>query len=310
MKIKSVNQFESSRLSLIDYDLIIVSSGYESRCTYISQTFKLKSNSKICFAFKNYENNLARKKNDRFFRTEGYRVFPFNSDDDSAIFDLIKRLVDKFENRELNILVDYSCMTRVWYSSILLFFKLLDSRESVNIFFCYSLAEFTPAPKSVSKNIHVGPIRGFSGISTPTIPTALVIGLGYIPQRAYGLVEYLDAVPFLFYTNSSDGNLYSKEVEANNHDLLTQVSDENIFTYSITDQQNAFYNLTDLCNDLRGRYRVILAPCGPKPFTLLCLLASVLIDDLDVWRISAGKKEKPTDRQADGRTTVLKVSFV
>lgn len=311
MKIKSIRQVEIDSLDGGYFDVVIVSSGYESRSVELMTRIQVNSENKFCLSFKNFDKNLKRKANDKFFRDGGFRSLTLSGDNHTMILEWFKKILDKQTGPELKILVDYSCMTRVWYASILNLLRYYQHNNiaELKMYFSYSIAKFSPAPKNSHSNIHVGPITGFNSITAPNLPTALVIGLGYIPQRAYGLKEYLDAVPFLFYTDSTDNNQFAAEVKKNNEQLIKQVSDENIYTYSIKQIERTYYLLVDVCKDLKDRYRVILAPCGPKPFTLACLLASFILDELDVWRISAGEQEKPTDKVATGEFVVLAVHF-
>lgn len=64
--------------------------------------------------------------------------------------------------------------------------------------------------------------------------------------------------------------------------------------------------LTLFCDDLLRNYRVILAPCGPKPFTLLSLITAIKLPDIDVWRISSGKAAPTIDKVADGEVFFLR----
>lgn len=311
MRIRNIKSVNEDVIRETEFDLVVASSGFESRAINLFVKLPVSSVSKYCFSFKSFNRNIARRRNDKFFRDHGFRSVLLGGDDDKAVFEWIKKFFDRDKETSISILIDYSCMTRVWYGAMLDFFRhhQPETEICVDVFFCYSPAKFSPAPKNSPANVHVGPIKGFSNISAPNLPTALVIGLGYIPERAYGLKEYLDAVPFLFYTDSSDRNEFSYEVEKNNAKIIAEVNPRNIYTYPIKDVEQTFYELLDLCKDLRTDYRIILAPCGPKPFTLASLLVAIHIDEIDVWRISAGDKEKPIDKIAAGNLIITRVSF-
>jgi hypothetical protein len=309
MKFRGIKQLEEEALKDISFDLVICASGFEKRATHVVKKYKLKAENKFCFSFKAKENILHRLDNDRFYRTNNFRIFIQEGGEHNIIIDQLKSFLAKTTNYQLNILIDYSCMTRTWYAAMLAFFRYVEAEKEINLFFSYSVATFSSVPHDKSRNLYVGPMSGFHGLTIPNLPTAVIIGLGYIEQRALGLTDYLDAVPYIFYTDSSGNNEYSTEVEKNNHELLAKTPNENIYLYPLADLEYTYQLLVDLCRAIKAEYRIVLAPCGPKTFTLLSLLTSIALDDVDVWRISAGDYENPSDKIPDGRVLLLKASF-
>ncbi len=310
MKINSRIQIPFSQLKGIPIDLIITSSGYEARSTFIAQNLNLREiKQKIVLAFSNENQTINRSSNDLFFTHNSFLQILADSDTEDEIFNyLSEHLIDGKE--EFNIVIDYSSMTRIWYSSILKYFFYNQSLESkVNLFFCYAIAKFIPSPKENAYNLHIGPIRGFSNLTVPQKPTALIIGLGYEKSRAWGLNEYFDGETFAFYTDNVKEPKYSQEVEKNNSVLLSELKPENICRYSINDLSSLYSTLFSLTKDLSSSYRVIIASCGPKPFTLISLIIALERRDIDAWRISAGKGAIPVDKIAEGEIAVFKVCF-
>jgi hypothetical protein len=53
-------------------------------------------------------------------------------------------------------------------------------------------------------------IEGFSFFSVPNKPSALIIGLGYEKNKAFGLTEYFDAETFLFYNSDAADKRFTK----------------------------------------------------------------------------------------------------
>jgi hypothetical protein len=273
------------------FDVVIVSSGYEARAINISSQINLNSIPlKYAIAFKNAKTEESRCSNDIFFEQNGFTIIEEGESQSTIVSWIMDEIFESnSSNRNLNILIDYSSMTRVWYARFIEIIRDLDSLTyCINMFFSYSPSDFIEAPSDPGINTNVGPIEGFSGLSIPSSPTAIIIGLGYESIRAFGLNEYLDAEPFVFYSDSSFNSDFSREVEKNNSDLLGKINDDHIFKFPLHNTKYTEAMLSQLCEDLSGYYRVILAPCGPKPFTLLCLLISCRIPNIDVWRISAG----------------------
>tara|TARA_R110002020_G_scaffold88891_1_gene217703 strand:- start:2115 stop:3053 length:939 start_codon:yes stop_codon:yes gene_type:complete len=294
----------------LEFDLILVSSGYEERASFLISNYRFNSKNKLALSFKNYGDIKERLKNDGIFLKNGYKLIQSHGDDDSVILSVLENLNFRGKNG-LNILIDYSSMTRVWYSAILNYFRWLevDNNIVIDIYFSYSLAKFSPPPTDHIPNRHIGPIKGFYSIALPLKPTALIIGLGYEKIRAFGLTEFLDSETLVFLTDSSQGD-FTNAVRKENYELLKIVDPENIFNYSFDNIVQLHHVLFSLCEKLTEKFRIIIAPCGPKPFTLISLLNSILLKDIDIWRISPGSRGLPENRIPTGKTVVVKTKFL
>ncbi|MBL9159073.1 MAG: hypothetical protein JNJ70_16455 [Verrucomicrobiales bacterium] len=303
-------QVDADNISSLDWDLAIVASGFERRGSHLVRKLGISAGKKLAFAFSNRRCH-SRDFNDRVFANSGFRLIEEDGDHGERIQDELMQFVKRFKGSDLRILVDYSCMTREWYASIINFFRRLESFNScVEIFFSYSHAVFR-SPSSGSPNSHVGAIDGFSTITLPRLPTALVIGLGNEPNRCLGIKEYIDpAETFLFYTDPCVDPQFRRSIKSANRLLFELTPQDRVYTYPADGIQRASALLTSLTAGLREKYRLILAPLGPKPFSLLCLLVAMRLRDVEVWRITSGQLSDPVDQAAIGQITVLRVVFV
>ena len=201
-------------------------------------------------------------------------------------------------------------MTRSWYAGALEALGSVQNKKRVECVFSYSPAKFT-SPREATPNSLVGPLPGFCGLDVPDKPSALIIGLGYERDRALGLFQYVDpAIAFAFYTDPVLDPQFRDVVKANNTTLLNILPKENIYTHPLSDLQRTGDLLLSLCSALRDDYRIILAPLGVKPFSLICLLLASRFRNIDVWRVSPGTKSPPQEREALGRLLMLKTVFV
>lgn len=138
-------------------------------------------------------------------------------------------------------------------------------------------------------NVVVGPIPGFTSVMPPNAPTALIIGLGCESGRASSLLEYIDpAVIYLCYSDPVKESRYLDDIFTANHEVLTETPAEKIFRYPISDFFATSLLLSSLIGPLKENHRTIIAPLGPKPFSLACLIQAVVNPEIDVWRISGG----------------------
>jgi hypothetical protein len=124
------------------------------------------------------------------------------------------------------------------------------------------------------------------------------------------LHAYLEAdETYAFYSDPAPFE-YAQTVENNNSTLIRMLGRDHVFTYPAADLIGTDVKLSSLCFGLARQYRVILAPLGPKPFCLLCLLlATRNPDEFDVWRVGSGTTGKPSDQAASGEILACEVTF-
>lgn len=312
MKLTNTFQVSESELGGSDYDMFIGASGYETRATHaISRVGGGKFREKLVLGFTDRQ-NPQRAENDRVFLNSRCEIVPMSGDSVQNVRTEIRNRLAAFPDQELRILVDYTCMTRSWYAGIIEAIRGIEGRKPIECVFTYSPAVFSEPPEPSTNSI-VEPIAGFCSLDVPEKPTALVIGLGYERSRALGLLEYIDpAVFFVFYTDPVLDIRFRDVVLANNQPVLAKLKKEGgerIFRHPLCDLQRTSNLLMSLCAGLREDHRVILAPLGVKPFSLLCLLIATGFRDLDVWRVSPGVKAPPLDRKPTGQLLALSANF-
>lgn len=309
----TLNQYSLDELVQHYFDISIVASGFEKRASFQATTLKTDAKKKIALGFVLESDDKIRIDNDKKFRSANYDLVTGNGVDFEERY--IDQMFDDIEltqnhKNEINIHIDYSSMSRNWYARILLRCKRLSELMTVNVYFGYSFAKHDNNKKEETLNEIVEPIFGYCKLSVPHKPTALIICLGNEFSRVYGLKDYFDATTYLFYSDARFGNSFSEEVEKINEDLLLNTNPEHIFKYPIEDLVFTDQMLENLCRALNEKYRVIIAPCGPKPFTLLSMINSIkLNNDIEVWRISPGSSLQKIDREPSGIVSFLKVTL-
>tara|TARA_R110002049_G_C9169822_1_gene561803 strand:- start:590 stop:1558 length:969 start_codon:yes stop_codon:yes gene_type:complete len=311
MKLKYATQLGLSELLEQNYDVIIVASGYESRSCKLAQRLKSIEARKIAISFQEQNRHSQRLKNDDFFKSEGYESFIAKEGSYEEIIQILNQVFTPLLGQNnLNILVDYSCMTKVWYSTIINYFQnRLSEIKKLKIAFSYSPSTYS-APKIPMPNKYMGPIPGIFRVTASNKPTALIIGLGYELERARGIVEYLDPeVTYIYYSKPAFDTQFVEQVEKNNKVLIESLPKENVIPYPVSDLHATDALLTSLCLKLGTDYRIVLAPLGPKPFALLCLLLSARYRDIDVWRVSAGDSGNIYDRMPSDDEPVVCQAF-
>ncbi len=290
-------------------DLVLGVSGYESRSPYLMERIKLGSEIKVVLAFEERSDEMNRPANDQIYQDLGFR-FIYESGDQCPDIGSILSLLPMGTGDTVNLLVDYSCMTKLWYSSVINYLvqNTMPFRK-VNVLFSYTSSEFVEPKKP--KPLKVAEPLGCAHMGlAPGKPVALVMGLGYEKQRAEFLQKSVDpGETYCFYADPVQDERYIEKVYLNNFKLIDSLHKNHVYAYPIRDMNKTDQLLTTLCLDLRMKYRIVLAPLGPKPFALINMLLAARYPDIEVWRVSAGKMESAYDRIPVGEPQIYKVEF-
>jgi len=303
---KIIKQLPSDNISTIFPDVFICSSGYESRASNIAtliECSKVKYKFAICFT--DQTGNKVRKENDKIFWEKDFVMLDNDKDDQGNIKEIIKKIVELTSEGSVKVLVDYSSMSRTWIASLINCSH--HNIANIEYFFAYSCAVYNN-PVRKSPSISFDPIPGFNNLSIPDKPTALIIGLGNEPERAAGLIEYFDAREvYLFHTDNDE---YLKSIESANENLLKQVDANHIIAYPLLDLEYTFSILSNLCLNLSDDYRIIIAPLGPKPFSVMSLIVAMNISNIDIWRISGENNAHLENRVSTNDVLLFKLRDV
>ncbi len=308
MELDSTIQISSEQLQSQKFDVIIAVSGYESRCTYLVNKINVADIPvKIVLALNDKKDILSRKINDERFNSLGFRFVEVPLYNNATYKELFDSVCIDNSSSSLNILVDYSAMPKVWYSAIINYFmELEDSFSQVNVFFSYSPSEYNKAQSNASNK--------FFDEDLPQIkkdkPIILFLGLGYERGNSEELSKLINArTTFAYYANPAIDDRFVRDVLENNQNLLRKIQQENLIQYPIHDLNSINHSLTSLCINLRMENHLVLAPIGPKPFTLMCFILAARYPDIKIWKVKRKGDSPVYERKAHGELLVYKLLY-
>jgi hypothetical protein len=288
------------------YDCVIVACGYEQRSRHMAESIEFSAARRVAYAYGLHE-VLAFKANHRIFSRLNYDIQTVSDDEfydrlDSEIASV------RSEGGRRTLLVDISCFTRFRLASLIRCFSALDD---VDVDFFYSLASYSPPSGDDPVSDHVGPASEyFSGWSGEyTSPAVVVSGLGYEYMKALGVIELVDPSGTWLFLPRSPIEAYDESVDKANKLLLRDVDSTQVIPYDVVNAPALVRDLFSLLAHLRGHFRCVLIPLGPKIFAFCAMLAGAYFRDIAVWRVSAGKFSRPTNRRPSGVSTLFRVSF-
>ncbi|SRR5690606_30443606 len=287
MEIKYGKQIQINDLVNVDVDLFLCAENHEKRSFtfYNNLILKNKISKSIVLCYKECVSDIKE-----------INLNKVKINDHIEIFDILDKELSEIRNTSTTIVVDYSCMTKSWYYSVILYLKNKKiTKDNIIVYFVYTPAKFNE-PKLPKPNTEILPLPGKYVVPTDK-PKALIVCLGYEQNKAEGIIEHLDPkISYLFYTKPASDKKFVNALELNNKSLLEERG-KFIITFPHNNLLYLERELTKLYNLLKNEYSIIIAPLGPKPFSFISMLLSIKYDDIDIWRVGSGNDINEYDNE-------------
>lgn len=291
-------------------DCIIAASGFHPRCTYIAENLRIGNAHKIVITFDEKDHAELRKQNESVFSDLGFISIDENIKSGKNIETLLKSQCNNSVADSFNILVDYSCMPKLWISTILNYLHDNDSlKEKINVFFAYTPRKFVPVNKRTVE--FVGPVSGKEESMMNDKGISLIAGLDNSLDSTMKIINKVnpDRI-YAFIPEPAFSEEYLRTLMKINKPLLDKIEKGNIIRYPAKDPEQINSILTSLCLELRLDSRIMIVPQGPKTFALTSLLLSLRYPDIKLWEIiSSAGKQNAEDGMASGESVILKTIF-
>lgn len=288
-------------------DLLLCACGYEGRAVAVAEQLAQTAATKIAVGFRTQQ-EVRYDENAAWFRKNGFQLIDVSDAEYEqtvrGAFRVMREMTGGF-----TVVVDISCLNRVRLARLVRALEELEAEGEV--FLAYNLAKYSPPAEDLEPTSVAEPvIPEFAGWTNyPERPPAAIIGLGYEPSRAIGIVDHLEInnAAWAFVPQGPIGE-YSATVDAANRSLLEMISVEGRWMcYDVMNPGALFHELNALAASLKQIYNPILIPFGPKIFAAVALLVASMHDGIGVWRVSSGTLQSPVDRRASEHTTYLRI---
>lgn len=286
MKIKYGNQVEINEINDEIIDLFLFANNIEER-KLIAFNKVRNNNNKILKTVSLYYPNSTIENIDY--------VNNLIVNDHTQIIDLLEEEITKSTKEIFNLFVDYSCMTKSWYYTMIIFLSNKDLfQKEIKVFFSYTPSVFS-MPLEPKPNTDISPLPG-KYIIPNNKPKALIVGLGYEENKAQGIIDQLDpAITYLFYTDPALDDQFVEAVKKNNSSILEEFKN-NTIKFPSDDLLYLERELSKIYFLLKDKYNIIIAPLGTKPFAFVSMMLSVIFHDIEIWRVGSGEDINPYPR--------------
>ena len=292
-----------------EYDLALLASGYERRCTHIPEKLREALISKtVVLGFRDVADEMVRKQNDEYF-DKNWKKEPITvgANDDAAIYAQLAETIPA-DKENLQIVVDYSSMSRLWYAALLNWARYACQAKSLTIDFLYSVGRYPEeiAPMVIEDMLSV---PGCEGAALPQAKSVAVFGLGFYGYAALCVLDRLEADDvFAFLAAPAYSLTYGAKIRQANKDLIEDYHTKMVLELPLGSVETAYRYLSELITPFRPTAEIVLVPMGPKPHVLASILVAMKFPDVACLRISA-RRERPEEVDAEGSIVATRVTF-
>ncbi|MFO0992046.1 MAG: hypothetical protein U1E67_08970 [Hyphomicrobiales bacterium] len=267
------------------YDIGIVATGFESRCTFaLKELGRRRFDELYVIGFEERRVEESRIKADAFFSLlDPTEMLICSSSDASFAAKILGERLSAHPHPR--IFVDYSSMPRAWYGAILNYLRStqLCSNAILDLSYTPGLHEGEKTPVEVKG---ITTIPGFEGVSSGSARTATVFSLGFDKWLPYAALERVQPNE-IFCVVAEPGGVpeYTGRALTINKHLFEELGIVP-FAIDIRDVEQYFTFLTELIAlKLHQTCDVALVGMGPKPHTLGMCLAAIRFQEAAVVQV-------------------------
>ena len=285
-----------------EYDLMIVTCGYEARATFVHGQFAGRADRLTvldyhCEGMNSYDVNRTRLR-----AAQGsIWIDLVNHGSAEVIAETIKQQLAGLEtDAPARVFVDVSSCSRRVLANVFLALAAPHGRRVI-LTCAYAISKFYPPPEgelpaSISEPV-IGDLSGWSDDLSK--PPCAIIGLGFEPGRALGSIDYLEVPEVRLFLPEGPDPRFEQAVMVANRLLTDEIGQP--LRYDVTDPEDTYQKLASLVFGLLPRFRPIIIPLGPKIFAALAMLLALrLLPQICIWRTSVGSGEEVSDHGASG----------
>lgn len=294
MEIKYGKQINVKNISEQEISLFLFAANHERRA-YTAYDKIEKTNS--------IKKSIALSYNDYYKTEKRLKLVKQVIKNPKEISQLLDKEFSSLKKENVKIIIDYSCMTKSWYYTMILYLKKKKlGFNSITVYFMYTPSKHEN-PQSPKPNSEIAPLPGKYIVPTDK-PKALIVCLGYEQSKAEGIIEHLDPKEyFLLYSKPALDEKFVNKIEENNSNIL--LDNKNTITFPLNNLLILERELTSLYYLLKDEYHIIIAPLGPKPFTFMSMLLSIKHRDIDIWRVGSGSDINVYNREPISNDTFI-----
>jgi hypothetical protein len=279
------------------YDLSLFASGYESRCIHVPGLIdpQIVANP-LVIGFAEEPFTGYRPSNDIFFSERwGCKPISLSGDDEKPIYDFLQKCTQTI-NHTIRILLDYSSMSRLWYTAVLNWARFAASGKDVIIDFVYAMGKYDEEKQPMVIR-GMASIPGCEGRAYRLRESVAVFGLGFHGLAALCVLDRLEAdTVYAFLASPGSSEEYVARTLEVNKDLINNHKTKPVLEMPLSSIETTYRHLAEIIAPHRQDGEITLVPMGPKPHVLASILVAMRFQEVACLRVSGDPPQevKPT----------------
>lgn len=288
------------------FDVIVVALGFENRSSFVASQYASRSSTKIALGYPD-NHDLSWATNRAALLRLGFVIDEVLDD---GIRSCIASHLDEVVSERVRVAVDISCFSRVRLAQIIEACFDHSYRSAMDVTFLYAPARYTDDAGIESSITIAEPlISDFSSlVADPEKPVGAIVGVGFEPNLALGVSEYLDVASVFAFAPTGVDRRYDRRTEGANREFFLTRNMTHVLPYDVFDPLTLYTKIETLVYGIGVEHRVCIVPLGPKIFALAALLvAASSPEPVAIWRFSSASASVPRESVADGRVAGLRI---
>ena len=290
------------------YDLLIYCIGHEKRSRFIAMDAGLNIRSRLAFSYP-AQNFNSFVENADLARRAGYEILSADGPVREAVSSSIQQIAER-EGRPIQVAIDISSLDRTLMADI--YVACISSEAWMTVDILYAPAEFRKPSLTffpvVSERAVIPELSG--RIRSPHVKTTMIVGLGYEYGVALGVIEKFEPDRLFAFRPVGSDKRFEKAVKHANFDFAFQ-PEPTIIDYDMASTYNIFYDLFNISRGLIDYTEVIIAPGGPKVFSMMAIIVGLMLrPNVCVWRVSLADPGAGGEVVANGKVFGITVERV
>lgn len=271
-----------------DYDLLVCVLGYEPRSNRVARQYSGVAKQMFAYDFATPD-LFAYAENEALL--ESLKVQSFHESADDFADRIRAHLEVSGADGRVSLCVDISSMSRSLLAALLLALHEASLSVDLAIDFMYSPPRYDPTvvPAANVERAEIAHPRLAGLESDPSDPVVGIVGLGFEPNLALGVSEYLDLTGVFAFMPFGHDEAYDAATAQANASLFLGDTPCLRSDYDLRNPYNLYARLESLVYGLSGGQRIAIVPLGPKVFSLCAILVALNSPSpVAVWRFSLG----------------------
>lgn len=292
MKVENISDKNIEEILETKYDISIFAIGSEKRCRAFAQKLHPKYLGEVILVgYVGGSEDRERKINDQYFSERFNAIIGPNihSHDDSSMTRGFTRELQKLitdTEKRINILIDYTCMSRSWLGGLLfsLFNPEWEGRLQVDFGYSIGAYEHDGDHGTIDK---VLAIPGLEGSSAHRDRSLAVMGLGFYRDAALCVLDKLEVDEILpVIASPALSEEFANHILDKNAKMLRDTRSLSTLSLPFRSVETACRYLIEELSPLREKRHVILVPMGPKTHSLAFMLSAFILGFGTCLRVS------------------------